>query len=71
MGVFVHNSGISKDGRASDLLVLEGLGYGLDESAMNTIAKEWQWEPATLNGQPVDVRAKIQVPFGPVNSYPK
>ena len=62
---------ISKDGRASDLLVLEGLGYGLDESAMNTIAKEWQWEPATLNGQPVDVRAKIQVPFGPVNSYPK
>jgi TonB family protein len=52
-----------KDGRVGEFKVLKGLGYGLDESAINTIAKEWKFEPATLNGQPVSVRANLEVSF--------
>jgi uncharacterized protein len=39
------------------------LGYGLDESAINTIATKWRFAPGTLNGEPVDVQANIQVSF--------
>jgi len=43
--------------------VLRGIGYGLDESAVETVTKRWLFKPATLNGQPVSVQAKIEVTF--------
>jgi len=43
--------------------VIRGLGYGLDESAINTIATKWRFKPGSLNGQPVDVQATIEVSF--------
>jgi len=36
--------------------VIRGLGYGLDESAINTIATKWRFRPGTLNGVPVTFR---------------
>lgn len=54
---------IGKDGAVRDVKVLRGLGYGLDESAVDTVTKQWQFKPSTLNGQPVSVQATIEVTF--------
>jgi TonB family protein len=54
---------IGKDGMARSAKVLRGIGYGLDESAVETVTKRWFFKPATLNGQPVSVQAKIEVTF--------
>ncbi len=54
---------IRKNGTVDSFRVLRGLGYGLDESAINTIATKWRFRPGTLNGEPVDVQANIEVSF--------
>jgi TonB family protein len=54
---------VRKDGTVGDAKVLKGLGCGLDESAINTITKEWRFEPGTVNGQPVDIQATVEVSF--------
>jgi len=43
--------------------VLRGLGHGLDESAIQTIASKWRFQPGTFNGTSVDVQANIEVGF--------
>jgi TonB family protein len=62
-GVVVLQVIIRKDGTVDSFKILKSLGYGLDESAMKTIAESWRFQPGTLNGQPVDVMANIQVSF--------
>jgi TonB family protein len=54
---------ITIEGRARDVKVLRGLGYGLDESAVQTVTEHWRFEPATNNGQPVDAKAHIEILF--------
>jgi TonB family protein len=54
---------IGRDGAVRNVKVLRGLGYGLDESAVDTITKRWLFKPSTLNGQPVTVQAMIEVFF--------
>ncbi len=62
-GILVLQAIIRKDGTVDSFKVLRRLGYGLDESAINTIATKWRFSPGTLNGEPVDVVANIQVSF--------
>ena len=62
-GVLAIRAVIRKDGSVGNLKVIRGLGYGLDESAIDTIAKKWKFQPGTLNGVPVDVQANIEVTF--------
>jgi len=62
-GIILLQAIIRKDGQVTDLKILKGLGYGLDESATDTIREKWRFEPGTLNGQPVDVMANIEVSF--------
>jgi periplasmic protein TonB len=62
-GVVLIQAVIRKDGSVDSFKVLRGLGYGLDESAINTIATKWRFKPGTLNGTPVDVQANIEVSF--------
>ena len=62
-GIVVIQAIIRKDGTVDSFKVLRGLGYGLDESAINTIATKWRFKPGTLNGTPVDVQANIEVSF--------
>jgi TonB family protein len=52
---------IHKDGTVGDAKVLQGLGYGLDASAVDTVRNKWRFQPATLDNQPVNVRATIEV----------
>jgi TonB family protein len=62
-GIILLQAIIRKDGQVTDLKILRGLGYGLDESAINTIREKWRFEPGRFNGQPVDVMANIEVSF--------
>jgi protein TonB len=62
-GIVVIQAVIRKDGSVDSFKVLRGLGYGLDESAINTIATKWRFKPGTYKGNPVDVQANIEVSF--------
>jgi TonB family protein len=53
---------IGTDGLAHDINVLNGVGAGLDEKAVEAIQK-WHFQPGTKDGDPVQVRAKIEVDF--------
>ena len=54
---------IRRDGSVAVSKVVHGLGHGLDESAINTIAARWRFKPGTFRGIPVDVSAVIEVLF--------
>jgi periplasmic protein TonB len=62
-GIVLIQAVIRRDGSVDSFKVIRGLGYGLDESAINTIATKWRFKPGTLNGVPVDVQANIEVSF--------
>jgi TonB family protein len=62
-GVVVVDAIIQKNGSVGQIRVIKGLGYGLDESAVNTISKEWKFNPGTLNDKPVDVSVVMEVSF--------
>jgi TonB family protein len=64
-GTVVLEGIFRKNGLLTDLKVLQSLGYGLDASAIETVSKEWRFEPARLKstGQRVDVQARIKVSF--------
>ena len=53
---------VTPDGRPTDLKVLRGLGLGLDEKALECVAK-WRFEPGTRDGHVVTVEAQIEVNF--------
>ncbi len=62
-GIVLLQAIVRKDRSIDSFKVLRGIGYGLDESAINTIAKDWRFEPGTMNGKPVDVRILIETSF--------
>jgi TonB family protein len=53
---------VQKDGSMTPIRVITGLGYGLDEEAMNVL-KKWTCTPAALNGQPVTFSLRVVVNF--------
>jgi TonB family protein len=61
-GTVVLRLVIGIDGRAHETQVVRELGLGLDENAIEAIG-QWQFKPATKDGQPVPVRANIEVNF--------
>ena len=62
-GTMLVSAVIRKNGSVDQVKVIRGLGYGLDDSAVNTISKEWKFKPGTLNDKPVDVSVVIEVSF--------
>lgn len=62
-GIVVIQVMIRKDGHATPIKIIHGLGYGLDESAINKIGQEWHFKPATKDGKPVDVLANLSIGF--------
>ncbi len=62
-GIVTIQALIRKDGSVGSLKVIHGMGHGLDESALNTIANHWRFRPGQLNGAPVDVQATINISF--------
>jgi len=53
---------IAPDGIAHNINVLKSLGSGLDEKAVEAVQK-WKFAPGTKDGEPVSVRAQIEVNF--------
>jgi TonB family protein len=53
---------VDTEGRARDVHVVKSLGMGLDEKAMEAVAK-WKFKPGMKGGQAVNVRAQISVNF--------
>ena len=62
-GIVLLQGIVRKNGRITDLKVLQGIGYGLDQRAINTISNEWRFEPGTKDGEPVDVQVNMEVSF--------
>ena len=61
-GVIVLSLTVGVDGRPHDIKVEKGLGYGLDEKAVEAVNR-WQFEPALKEGQPVEKEIKVEVNF--------
>lgn len=53
---------VSLDGRAINIRVLEGIGLGLDEAAIDAV-KRWRFSPAMSGTQPVVAPAIVEVAF--------
>jgi TonB family protein len=53
---------IGTDGTASDVQLRKGVGYGLDEQALDAVA-QWTFKPGTRAGMAVPVQASIEVNF--------
>ena len=53
---------VGEDGRAHGFRVLQSLGLGLDEKAIEAVS-QWKFKPAMRNGRPVRAAATIQVNF--------
>jgi TonB family protein len=62
-GVVLLQAIVRNNGTIDSFKVIRGLGFGLDESAINTISTKWHFRPGTRNGKPVDVIANIEVRF--------
>jgi protein TonB len=60
-GIVVLETVIGIDGRVDQLRVLRSIPL-LDQAAMDAV-KEWEFEPATLNGTPVPVIVAVTVNF--------
>jgi TonB family protein len=62
-GIVLIEAIVRKDGSIDTVKVLRGIGYGLDESAVNAIAHDWKFQPGTLNGKPVSVKILVETSF--------
>jgi periplasmic protein TonB len=61
-GLVIVQAVIDKRGQVVDAEVLRGLPMGLDQAAVDAV-RRWRFEPATLNGKPVDVYYSLSVTF--------
>jgi TonB family protein len=53
---------VRRDGSVGDIKVLQGLGAGLNERAMQAV-RQWRFSPAHRLGAPVDVIVEVAVEF--------
>jgi len=61
-GTVVLSVVVGADGLAHDVSIIKSLNPGLDRSAA-VVIQQWRFAPATRNGEPVAVRATIEVNF--------
>jgi protein TonB len=53
---------ITTSGTVTNVVVLQGLGKGLDESAVSAM-KQWKFAPATKDGRPVAVMMTVEMNY--------
>jgi protein TonB len=63
-GTVILYAVIHADGTVGSMRVLRSVDDRLDQFASEAIAK-WHFQPATRNGDPVDVEATFCIPFRP------
>ncbi len=53
---------VLRDGSVADIHVMHGLGYGLDERAVEAV-RQWRFNAGRRHGLPVDVQVEIAIEF--------
>ena len=61
-GAVTLRGNVRRDGSVDSIQVLQGLGLGLDEAAVAAL-RQWRFQPATLNGQPVELTLTFTINF--------
>jgi TonB family protein len=61
---------IGKDGHVSHVEMVRGLDERLNQTAQEAMAK-WEFEPATRQGEPVEVDVLVEIPFKLEPFHPK
>jgi TonB family protein len=61
-GIVILEACIDKAGAVRDVMVLKEIREGLSEATVDAV-KHWRFEPATMNGEPVDVIFNLTVNF--------
>jgi len=61
-GVVLLSVTVGADGLPHDIKVDKGIGYGLDEKAVEAVSR-WRFDPARKDGQPIDKEIKVEVQF--------
>jgi periplasmic protein TonB len=61
-GIVILESIIDREGCVQDIHVLKGMPMGLDRAALEA-ARNWVFEPATVEGKPVKVYYTLTVNF--------
>jgi TonB family protein len=68
-GVVIMELLIDATGHVRNVTVLKGLPDGLSEAAVAAV-RQWTFDPATRNGQPVDVIFNVTLAFHLKSQYP-
>ena len=58
---------VDKDGSLTDLIVVKGVGFGLDEEALRVLSMAPKWTPGKQRGRPVKVKMTMPLLFKIVN----
>jgi TonB family protein len=53
---------VRRDGSVGDVRVMQGLGYGLDQRAVEAV-RQWKFSPARRHGAAVDVMVEVAMEF--------
>jgi TonB family protein len=61
-GTVILDVTVAEDGRATDIRVLKGVPFGLNEQAIRAV-NEWTFKPASSGDRPVAVRVPIETTF--------
>ena len=69
-GTVVLSFLVGIDGTVSDIKVLKGLGYGLDEKAIECL-QHWQLSAGSNHGEPISAHATAEINFRLAKSPPK
>jgi len=61
-GVDVLDLISNPDGSTGNIQILQPLGFGLDEKAVEAV-KRWKFKPAKMDGRPVPAHVQVEVNF--------
>jgi TonB family protein len=61
-GVVTLSVTVTTDGTTRDIKIQKGLGYGLDEKAVEVVSR-WKFKPALKDGEPIDKEIAVEVNF--------
>src|SRR6516162_476037 len=53
---------IDPEGKPDNVQVIQGLGLGLDEKAVEAV-RRWQFKPALISGEPTRTAQAAEIPF--------